>query len=285
MQCDRPFVVAGSPRLRFAPTAEELANFVRQKREEDSQWTLYGPLSKDPPPHAAVACMAVMPRKGLHLVPYNLTDILQLPSCQDVDRMYDPDESFVLEKLLEAVRRERPDLAVSTSFHWRELKWEPQYHGFLRPRKEGGKKGAKEGSGGKEAGRVVTTTINTTSSPPCRPWRKKVSGSAISSPQQQKWQPHAMRSPLPQPPPRASKQDQDDTKRRRSPLPSLPGEVVGRKRRRMKGLPAMGPVEGLNTQSTVVIPARPLRSDSGRLRLVPGASGSFLQPFSRLLRV
>ena len=123
-------------RMRFSPTALELANFVREKRADDPNWTLSGPVSENPPLHAAVACMAVMPRNGLQLVPYNLPDILKLPSCEEVNRMYDPDGTFVLEKLLEAVKRERPDLAASNSFFWRELKWHPQYYAFLRPRME-----------------------------------------------------------------------------------------------------------------------------------------------------
>jgi hypothetical protein len=87
---------------------------------EDPGFTLGAPVSQEPPLHASLACLAIMPRWGLHLVPDNLSQIVD--ASQTVNRMYIPGNPFSLETLIQAVQTHHPDLVASQHYNWTQIR-------------------------------------------------------------------------------------------------------------------------------------------------------------------
>jgi hypothetical protein len=172
-------------RHRFAPSCQSLASFISQRVGADANFSLSTPLSTTPPFHAALACLAVMPRWGLHLVPNNLSDILS--DYPRVDRMYEPGASFSLDLLVEAVTNSRPHMVRSKNFYWSEVSWRwgrrPPLNGKAEaptptPTKAGGGKNATNaeasGSSSSKPPPIVTVRrVAATSKPPLRSWDKR----------------------------------------------------------------------------------------------------------------
>lgn len=140
-----------------------------------------------PPFHAALACLAVMPRWGLHLVPNNLSHVLA--DFPRVDRMYEPGASFSLDLLVDAVTSKRPNMVRSRHFYWSEVGWRYKSRAKLAAEKQPPQRKpssaavnstetptAAEGasSGSKTVASVSVRRVAATSKPPLRSWEKRV---------------------------------------------------------------------------------------------------------------
>lgn len=179
-----PLVVC---RHRFAPSCQSLGAYIGARLAENSSFTLSSPISSLPPFHAALACLAVMPRWGLHLVPNNLSDILS--DHPRVDRMYEPGASFSLDLLVDAVTTSRPHMVRSRHFFWSEVSW--RY----------GKKNKAETAKAELAGNATSANadnarpppivsvrrVSATSQPPLRSWDKPTPPLSLLDLQAKKW--------------------------------------------------------------------------------------------------